>query len=356
MPTPGGVRKRWNYFLKISYWKGYEGVKQTQKAPSKAEAEERLIEMEDEKEHESSINSSEEDSEMTSEDFEQVQDNLKRQGKNKILKIRNLRKVYGDGKVAVDNLNIEMYKNQIFVLLGHNGAGKTTTISMLTGLLNPTKGKASAFGIDMFTNMEALRRSTGLCPQHDILFDQLTVEEHIEVLGTFKGLSSSEIRESTNTLLKEFGLRDKRYTEAAQLSGGQKRRLSIIIAFLGKPDLVLLDEPSSGMDTQGRRELWNVLREYKKNRIIILTTHYMEEADYLGDRIAIMSFGKLRCCGSSLFLKKRFGIGYNLNIIKKEGKRSDQIHQFVFRYLNQAEIEAEVENEIVFKLPYSAAK
>ena len=211
------------------------------------------------------------------------------------LKVRNLRKVYGDGKEAVSNLSLTMYKNQIFALLGHNGAGKTTTLSILTGLYQPTGGKASVFNLDMFGQVNEVRKTLGVCPQFDILFDLLTPEEHLRLYCMFKGVNASEVNEEIEKTLKDIDLKNKRKCFAKNLSGGQKRKLSVGIAMIGGSRIILLDEPTSGMDLTARRKVWDMLKNNKQDRVIILTTHFMDEADILGDRIAIMSSGKIKC-------------------------------------------------------------
>ena len=210
-----------------------------------------------------------------------------------------------------------MYNGQIFALLGHNGAGKSTTISMLTGLIASTNGSCEVFGYDMFDEIDSVRQFLGVCPQHDILFDLLTPKEHLDIFSDFKGVPSSTKKEEIEKMLIDCDVHLHKDKQARNLSGGNKRKLSVAIAMIGGSRLVLLDEPTAGMDLSARRKLWNMLKSYKQNRIIILTTHYMDEADILGDRIGIMTGGKLICLGSSLFLKNRFGVGYNLTIVKK---------------------------------------
>jgi ATP-binding cassette, subfamily A (ABC1), member 3 len=176
-------------------------------------------------------------------------------------------------------------------------------VSMLTGLIESTEGSADIFGIDLFEKMDDVRQFLGVCPQHNILFDLLTAEEHLEIFCDFKGVESHMKIEEIEKMLTEIALHDHKTTIAKNLSEGSKRKLSVAIALIGGSKLVLLDEPTSGMDLSSRRSLWNMLKNYKNDRIIILTTHYMDEADILGDRIAIMAEGKVVCLGSSLFLK-----------------------------------------------------
>ena len=168
-------------------------------------------------------------------------------------------------------------------------------------------------------------------------------------------MNLAEINTQSTKLLTDLQLLEKKNSLTKHLSGGQKRKLSVGIALLGNPKLVMLDEPTSGMDATARREFWDMLKKYKKDKIIILTTHYMEEADYLGDRIAIMAFGKLRCCGTSLFLKGRFGIGYNLHILKEQFADSGEIIQFVHERVPDSEKQSDIGTEILIRLPFSSA-
>uniref|UniRef100_A0A8C8I4P3 P-type phospholipid transporter n=1 Tax=Oncorhynchus tshawytscha TaxID=74940 RepID=A0A8C8I4P3_ONCTS len=234
--------------------------------------------------------------------------------------IRNLVKIYKQGaKLAVNHLNLKFYEGQITSFLGHNGAGKTTTMSILTGLFPPTAGTVYIKGMDIRTDMDIIRKTLGVCPQHNVLFDILTVEEHVWFYGRLKGLSGDEVRKELDTLLEDVGLLHKRHEQTRNLSGGMQRKLSVAIAFVGGSKVVVLDEPTAGVDPYSRRGIWDLLLKYRKDRTIILSTHYMDEADLLGDRIAIISQGKLCCCGSPLFLKAKLGTGYYLTVVKKEG-------------------------------------
>lgn len=249
-----------------------------------------------------------------------------------------------------------MYPGQIFALLGHNGAGKTTTISMLTGLIESTQGQVDVFGYDLFDDMSDVRQFMGVCPQHDILFDLLTPEEHLEIFCDFKGVSSAEQKKQIGQMLIDVDIAHHKNTIAMNLSGGSRRKLSVAIALIGNSKFVLLDEPTSGMDLSARRKLWNMLKNYKTDRIVILTTHYMDEADILGDRIGIMTGGQIVCLGSSLFLKSRYGVGYNLTIAKKSKKESAEraISEYLKSKLGpEVKCLQEVSSEIIYQIPYS---
>ncbi|NXS50705.1 ABCA1 protein, partial [Balaeniceps rex] len=233
--------------------------------------------------------------------------------------IRNLVKIYrNSSRVAVNGLSLDFYEGQITSFLGHNGAGKTTTMSILTGLLPPTSGTAFILGWDIRSDIDSIRKTMGTCPQHNVLFDILTVEEHVWFYGRLKGLSEERVKAEMEQLIQDTGLPHKRREQTRNLSGGMQRKLSVAIAFVGGSRVVILDEPTAGVDPYSRRSIWELLLKYRKGHTIILSTHYMDEAELLGDRTAIISQGRLCCCGSPLFLKARLGTGYHLTLVKRE--------------------------------------
>uniref|UniRef100_A0A669Q6A4 P-type phospholipid transporter n=1 Tax=Phasianus colchicus TaxID=9054 RepID=A0A669Q6A4_PHACC len=301
--------------------------------------------------------------------------------------IRNLVKVYrSSSHVAVDGLSLDFYEGQITSFLGHNGAGKTTTMSILTGLLPPTSGTAYILGWDIRSDIDSIRKSMGMCPQHNVLFDILTVEEHIWFYGRLKGLAEEQVQAETEQLLQDTGLPHKRQEQTRNLSGGMQRKLSVAIAFVGGSKVVVLDEPTAGVDPYSRRSIWELLLKYRKGRTIILSTHYMDEAELLGDRIAIISQGRLRCCGSPLFLKTRLGTGYYLTLVKREstelgaggsdptkkqdsgtsegGERDNegsaadvpQLSALLQQHVPGSRLVEDIGREVLFVLPYSGAR
>lgn len=207
-------------------------------------------------------------------------------------------------------------ENQLFCLLGPNGAGKTTTINCLTGVLPATGGDALVYGqsIKSEGGMDYVRSIMGVCPQFDVLWPELTGEEHLTIYGHVKGVKGSHVKKEAAELLEKVKLTYAARQRSGAYSGGMKRRLSVAIALLGDPKIVYLDEPTTGMDPISRRYVWDIIQESKAGRAIVLTTHSMEEADILGDRIAIMARGRVRCIGSSLRLKQKFGAGYQVSI------------------------------------------
>ncbi|CAF0888563.1 unnamed protein product [Brachionus calyciflorus] len=273
------------------------------------------------------------------------------------IKIENISKQFkqlGQVKQAVQNLSLNIYEGQISVLLGHNGAGKSTTISMITGLAKPTNGRILVNDIDVVKNTKGARKCIGFCPQYNLLFDDLTVYEHLKFYSKLKeNFNEAEIDE----MLDIINLSDKKHALSKTLSGGMKRKLCVAIAFIGNSSIVILDEPSSGMDPQARHSTWSLLQKFKKERkcTILLTTHFMDEADFLGDRIAIMSKGGLRCCGSPLFLKSKYGSGYNLIIAKKRSENGEnydnQIKDLVMKSIPNSKLNTNLTTEISFVLP-----
>uniref|UniRef100_A0A672ZS52 ABC transporter domain-containing protein n=1 Tax=Sphaeramia orbicularis TaxID=375764 RepID=A0A672ZS52_9TELE len=270
------------------------------------------------------------------------------------IKIKHLAKEFKVGnktRKAVRDLTLNMFEGQITVLLGHNGAGKTTTLSMLTGLFPPTSGRAYINGYDICQDMALIRRSLGLCPQHDVLFDNLTVREHLLFYAQLKGYSKDKIPDEVDRIIRILNLEDKQRARSKTLSGGMKRKLSIGIALIGDSKVVMLDEPTSGMDPSARRATWDLLQGEKRGRTILLTTHFMDEADLLGDRIAIMAGGELQCCGSPLFLKNKYGAGYHMVIVKDALCNVSEISRLVHMYVPNATLESSAGAELSYILP-----
>lgn len=267
------------------------------------------------------------------------------------VRLINLEKCFGH-HTAVRGLNLKMYRDEITVLLGHNGAGKTTTINMLTGITPPTKGTAIINGYDIRTQLAEARQSIGICPQNNILFSHMSVRDHIVFFSKLKGVHGSDaIQREVKKYVEILGLEKKSKTASRNLSGGMKRKLALCCALCGDAQIVMCDEPSSGIDAAGRRSLWELLQAEKKGRTILLTTHYMDEADVLGDRIAILSEGQLQCCGTSFLLKKRYGPGYQLVCIMQKGCDVNAVTHLINRHLPQIKIERMLGSELTYRLP-----
>ncbi|XP_004390763.1 ATP-binding cassette sub-family A member 2 [Trichechus manatus latirostris] len=293
--------------------------------------------------------------------------------------VDKLTKVYkNDKKLALNKLSLNLYENQVVSFLGHNGAGKTTTMSILTGLFPPTSGSATIYGHDIRTEMDEIRKNLGMCPQHNVLFDRLTVEEHLWFYSRLKSMAQEEIRKEMDKMIEDLELSNKRHSLVQTLSGGTKRKLSVAIAFVGGSRAIILDEPTAGVDPYARRAIWDLILKYKPGRTILLSTHHMDEADLLGDRIAIISHGKLKCCGSPLFLKGAYGDGYRLTLVKRPAEpggpqepglassplgraplsscSEPQVSQFIRKHVASCLLVSDTSTELSYILPSEAAK
>jgi ABC-2 type transport system ATP-binding protein len=208
-----------------------------------------------------------------------------------------------DNLVAVNAVDLEIKKGELFSFLGPNGAGKTTTIRMLCCLLKPTRGSASILGYDVVKTPFAVKRLIGVSPQETILSERLNCWENLALIGKVHGLSSNQVRRRSQELLETMGLMERAKDQVRKFSGGMKRRLSIAMALISDPQVLFLDEPTLGLDPQARRAIWDHIAGFKGKKTILLTTHYMEEADALSDRIGIIDEGKVVALGTSQELK-----------------------------------------------------
>ena len=208
---------------------------------------------------------------------------------------------------AVDSLNLEIQQGELFSLLGVNGAGKTTTIKMLTCLTEPSQGDAFVGGFSIRKEPEQVKRLIGVSPQETAVAPNLTVKENLELICGIYGFSREKTKEKLNELSDRFGLHSVLHRKAGKLSGGWQRRVSIAMALICEPRILFLDEPTLGLDVLARHDLWDTIRDLKGRITIVLTTHYMEEAEALSDRIGIMKDGRLLAVGTAEELKIRSG-------------------------------------------------
>ncbi|CAI2382726.1 unnamed protein product [Moneuplotes crassus] len=234
---------------------------------------------------------------------------------------RNFRRVCS----AVKPTTLQIFEKELFCILGHNGAGKSTLINMLIGILPPTSNTATLLGLDILEDIEDARRYLGVVPQFDILWENLTVNQNMEI---YCGLKNVDPKVTIPEKLVAVNLSDCRTLLVKQMSGGMKRRLSLAMSLIGNPKIIFMDEPTSGMDPVIRKQVWEVIREIKKNCTIVLTTHSMEEAEVLSDRVGIMVSGKFEAVDTSLGLKKRYNEGYKLNLIVQR-KNSEEVVELI---------------------------
>ena len=262
-----------------------------------------------------------------------------------IIEAKNLSKSFGDF-VAVDNLNLKIKKGEVFGFLGPNGAGKTTSIKMMVGLLRPTGGQILIDGTDI---RHADKLKIGICPQDIVLWESLTCKESLKFMGEMYEVPNDILKTRVESLLEDLMLMDKANTLVSNLSGGMKRRLNLAMALIHSPEIVVLDEPSEGLDPQSRRVLWNFIRSLrdKEGKTVILTTHLMDEADGLSDRIAIIDQGKLLRLDTPKNLKKEIGEGDIVEIHLFDSKVNQEL---IFRLKTLENIDSVIEVDGVINI------
>ncbi|MFC2026724.1 ABC transporter ATP-binding protein [Chloroflexota bacterium] len=214
----------------------------------------------------------------------------------------DLRKQFGD-LVAVDGINLDIKKGELFAFLGPNAAGKTTTISMLCCLLKPTSGTARIMGYDINKEPYKVKEVIGVSPQETTLSEHLNSRENLNLVGHLHRVEPKKLKAWSQLMLETMGLADRAKDQVRKFSGGMKRRLSIAMALIHNPQIIFLDEPTLGLDPQARRAVWSYIGRLKGEKTILLTTHYMEEADFLADRIGIIDEGKIVALGTGTDLK-----------------------------------------------------
>mmetsp|Transcript_40231 Transcript_40231/g.119957 ORF Transcript_40231/g.119957 Transcript_40231/m.119957 type:complete len:1026 (-) Transcript_40231:846-3923(-) len=269
--------------------------------------------------------------------------------------VRDLHKVFpgraGVGRrVAVESLTLAVGRGECFGLLGPNGAGKSTAINMLTGLLDVSGGQALIEGLPLGGNMDQIYKLMGTCPQHDLLWEQLTAEEHLLFYGRLKGLQKDALADAVTESLKSVNLLNWRNKPAGKFSGGMKRRLSVAISFMGQPKVVYLDEPSTGLDPASRRQLWEVVKGNREGRACILTTHSMEEAEALCDRLGIFVDGRLVCIGNPKEITSRYA-GYYVFTITVPPEEEAMAKQLVDSMSSNAVLTYALGGTLKYELP-----
>lgn len=259
------------------------------------------------------------------------------------IKIINLGKKF-DEFTAVDGLNFDVYANEIFGLLGPNGAGKTTTINMICGLLPPSEGNI------LFNNKKRndIKSNIGYCSQENIIYPKLTCMEQLLFVGSLYDLSHKDIKQRAKELLQMLGLEDKAEVRATKLSGGMKRRLNICLSIIHDPEIIILDEPEAGLDPQSRILVREVIKSFRKEKTIILTTHNMDEADRLVDRLAIIDYGKLLVLDTPKKLKQTLGEGDILEL-KVETNDNKSLEHFINKINAKGIVVQQIDNTVLMK-------
>ena len=235
------------------------------------------------------------------------------------ISVRGLRKRYRDGTEANRGIDLDVYSGELLSILGPNGAGKTTFLKQITTELRPTGGSIRMFGVDPIASPQQAKRQMGIMPQEAGLFETLGVREHLELFARFKGLSKDEAKRCTHEMVNDLDLKNESAKRVADLSGGQRRRVLIALALLGDPPVLVLDEPTTGLDPSSRRTVWDVIRRrVALGRTVLLSTHYIEEAERLSDRIAIIDQGMMIAIGTLDELLGRLTRSYRLTYKNSE--------------------------------------
>ncbi|KAJ3158388.1 hypothetical protein HDU86_002854 [Geranomyces michiganensis] len=272
--------------------------------------------------------------------------------------IQQLRKVFSGRRshVALDSLSLDAYEGQVLALLGKNGAGKSTLISILTRLIPATSGEALIRGRSVHNGRKqgaSSQDTIGVCPQHDVLWANLTVRQHLQLFAAIKGVAVNQVSAAVEETIRMCDLAEKADYLAGALSGGQKRKLSVGIAYIGGSAVIIMDEPTSGIDPLARRAIWEIVSHNKEGRTILMTTHFMDEADHLGDRVAILASGQLKAAGTPAFLKESFGVGYTLVLqLQPEMPASahERINELVLSAIPRSVIAPHVSGEATYRL------
>uniref|UniRef100_A0A0K0E1F4 ABC transporter domain-containing protein n=1 Tax=Strongyloides stercoralis TaxID=6248 RepID=A0A0K0E1F4_STRER len=244
--------------------------------------------------------------------IEEVPDDCRRS-----VQIHDLVVKYPDGVYGLKGVTMNFYSNQVTAFLGHNGAGKSTFVKFLSGMQKATSGYGIVYGKDSRYEMDEIRRMIGICPQENVLLPYLTVYEHFNFFGSLMNMSNDKLQIEINSILNDIGLMYRKDYLAANLSGGMKRKLCMGLALLGDSKLIILDEPTSGVDPLQRKSIWDIIFKIKNDRTVIISTHYMDEAEVLGDRIIVMQSGTVCAEGTIQFLKEKLGNEILLKIRKE---------------------------------------
>lgn len=256
---------------------------------------------------------------------------------------------------AVDSITLGADTGTVLGIVGHNGAGKTTLMSMLCGVVPVSTGDARVFGHSVSKNMSSIHSIMGVCPQEDVLWPELTPQEHLKLFAILKRIPFKDHDKVIADSLAEVGLYDVRHRIANKLSGGMKRRLSVAIALIGRVTILMLDEPTAGLDPRNRLEIWSIIERVKQNRVVILTTHSMQEAAALSDKIAVMAVGRLRAVGTPQHLVQRHGKGHQINVICKISK-SDEVKGLMAEKLPDAQLEVDTGARLTYSLAASKSR
>ncbi|XP_068007264.1 ATP-binding cassette sub-family A member 9-like isoform X1 [Melanerpes formicivorus] len=272
------------------------------------------------------------------------------------IRLNNIRKIYkkkNKRTEALCGLSLSIYEGQITALLGHSGSGKTSLLNVLSGFSKPSAGSAIIYNhnVSEVQDLEGIQGVVGVCPQFNLHFEILTVKENLRTFAHIKGVQQNEVEQEVQKVLMMLDLNNLQDVRADALSGGQKRKLSLGIAILGNPQVLLLDEPTAGLDPLSRHQVWSLLKEGQAGRVTLFTTQSMKEADVHADRKAFLSKGRLQCVGSSLYLKRKWGTGYQLRIQVNDLCDPELTSSLVKQYIPDAVLTGQKQSELCYMLP-----
>uniref|UniRef100_A0A8C3L739 ABC transporter domain-containing protein n=1 Tax=Chrysolophus pictus TaxID=9089 RepID=A0A8C3L739_CHRPC len=277
------------------------------------------------------------------------------------IRLYNIRKMYerkGKRTEALRGLSFNIYEGQITALLGLSGSGKTALLNVLSGFSKPSAGSAVIYNykVSEVQDMEGIQALVGICPQLNLHFEALTVKENLRIFAHIKGIQWKEVEQEVQKVLVQLDLTDLQDVHADSLSWGQKRKLSLAIAILGDPQVLLLDEPMVGLDPCSRHHVWELLAERRAGRVTLICTQSVEEADACADWKAFLSNGRLQCVGSSLYLKRKWGIGYHLRMCINDQCDPGLASSLVRRYIPNAVLKGRDRDELCYMLPLENTK
>ncbi|KYR02910.1 ABC transporter A family protein [Tieghemostelium lacteum] len=334
LPSDYGVKRHPLFFLKKSFWTGERDESMTNEVQLKENVQGEPRDVRDERRR------------------------IKEVDQLLALEILDLNKVYpahggAKEKLAVKSLALGVDQGICFGFLGTNGSGKSTTVSCISGLFPPTSGTARIFGLDIRTEIDKIHMIMGITPQDNVLWDDLTGEEHLLFFGRIKNLKGQELTDAVNRGLKEVNLHEENSKRSGQYSGGMKRRLSVACGLIGDPKIVLLDEPSTGLDPFSRACLWDVINSYKRKCAILLVSHAMEEVEALCQRVGIFINGELKCIGGCSELVSRFSKGYKIMINAEQGYEQEA-QKYLMDLIPQATLLTSIAGTSNYEVPHGS--
>lgn len=256
---------------------------------------------------------------------------------------------------ALKNLWIEVGEGECLGIMGHNGAGKSTLVNVISGMTRPTKGTAKLYQHTITEDMDSIRSKLGVVFQYDVLWDELTGFEHLWLFSQIKRINSTNFKQMSEDRLKDVGLAKAGTLAVGQYSGGMRRRMSVALSTIGDPKIILMDEPTTGMDPVSKKAVWDLIQRVKGGRVMILTTHAMEEAELLSDKLAVLEEGVLKCIGAPLQLKNIYGDGYRVNILcaTQDAKR---VKEMVKQIMPDAVLVDDSGSAIIFNVAFQKVK